>query len=139
MIEELELDATLENLDRVNEFVEQLLEDSDYPPEEKIGLDVAIEEIFVNIADYAYAPHVGKVKITGEIERDQLSITLKFIDEGKPFNPLEKADPDLDLPIEERPIGGLGIFLVKDSVDEINYEYIDGKNVLTIRKKLLKE
>ena len=138
MREELELDATVENLENVNDFLSQLLQEESYNRKDKQGLEMAVEEIYVNIASYAYAPHVGKVKIKGEAEPDGCNIVLQFVDEGKPFNPLEQDEPDFSIPVEERRVGGLGIFIVKAKMDDVKYEYKDGKNILTIRKKLTK-
>ena len=63
-------------------------------------------------------------------------MTLTFIDNGKPYDPLKKADPDITLPANERPIGGLGIFMVKKTMDDVNYEYADGKNILRLKKNI---
>jgi anti-sigma regulatory factor (Ser/Thr protein kinase) len=93
---------------------------------------VAAEEIFVNIANYAYPPgETGDVFIS--VKGDAV---LRFEDTGQPYNPLEKADPDLDVPLMEREIGGLGIYLVKNLMDKVEYEHTGGKNVLTITKSL---
>ena len=101
----------------------------------KAKLDIAVEEIFVNIAHYAYAPDEGEVVI--ELERLPLEpniISIKFTDWGVPYDPLAKPDPDITLGAEERQIGGLGIFIVKNTMDDMKYEYKDRHNILTIRK-----
>ena len=87
-------------------------------------------------ACYAYAPKTGEVKIDIAVNREPLTVTISFTDGGRHYNPLETEEPDLNLSAEERQIGGLGIFLVKKNVDEVKYEYIDNKNVLTVFKKL---
>ena len=99
-------------------------------------LDIAVEELFVNIANYAYVPDTGKATIRLEINEEPLSVSITFIDNGVPYDPLAKADPDITLSAEERAIGGLGIFMVKKSMDDMFYEYKDSQNVLTIVKKL---
>ena len=137
---ELTIPALQENLDEVLAFVEEDLTKGSCPEDIRIQIQIAVEEIFVNIAHYAYAPATGEAKITSTLTRetDCFSLTLTFADKGVPFNPLERADPDITLPAEERPIGGLGIFIVKDYMDETHYEYRDGQNVFTIVKKLSK-
>ena len=93
------------------------------------------EELVVNIVDYAY-PEGGDDYLDVEIERDEKRITLCFRDGGVPFNPLDQPPPDLSLPMEQRPIGGLGFFIVTKKMDSVTYEYTGGENVLTVMKKL---
>ena len=97
-------------------------------------LDIAIDEIFGNIVNYAYTPEVGKVTVRLAVDEKTLTASLTLIDSGVPYNPLEKDDPDTTLSAEDRKIGGLGIFLVKKSMDDMRYEYKDGKNILTLVK-----
>ena len=99
-------------------------------------IDIAVEEIFVNIANYAYNPEIGKAEIVVEITEKPVTVAITFEDSGVPYNPLEKQDPDITLNAEERDIGGLGIFMAKKSMDDIEYTYRDGKNILTIKKAL---
>ena len=99
-------------------------------------IDVAIDELFANIANYAYTPDVGPATVRVEVEEDPLTVVITFIDKGIPYDPLAKEDPDITLSAEEREIGGLGIFMVKQTMDEISYEYKDGQNILTIKKNL---
>ena len=139
MKKELELDATLENWDNVKKFVKEMLEETHCKRDDERTLQMAIEEIYINIVNYAYAPNVGKVNIVGIFENDEYSIILQFIDEGKPFNPLEMDDPDFSIATEDREVGGFGIFIVREMVDDISYEYKDGKNILTVKKNLTKE
>ena len=134
--EELTLDATVENLDNVLAFVDKNLEKLDCSPKTQMQIDVAVEELFVNIAHYAYGDATGKATIRFEKTDDPLSASITFIDSGTPYDPLKKADPDVTLSAEERQIGGLGIYMVKKSMDDVKYEYADGKNILTITKKL---
>lgn len=135
-MKEMEIEATLDNFEEVQAFVDEELERLGCSMETQIQIDIAVEEIFVNIAHYAYNPDVGKATIRVEITEDPLSVVLTFMDNGIPYDPLAKQDPDVTLPPEERQIGGLGIYMVKESMDDVKYEYRDGKNILTICKKL---
>ena len=96
----------------------------------------AVDEIFSNIANYAYKPVDGKATVGFADSNENRQVEIVFEDSGKPYNPLKKEDPDVNLPIEERDIGGLGILIVKKSMDEVLYEYKDKKNILTLRKKI---
>ena len=131
---ELTIDATLENLDQVLDFVNQQMELAGCTPKLMNQVDVAVEEIYVNIARYAYHPDVGKAQVRCETGGDPFRIVIGFVDRGRPYNPLEKEDPDVTLSAEKREIGGLGIFLAKQLMDEIEYEFREGENILTLRK-----
>ena len=131
-MKELTVLAKTENLEQVLEFVNGLLEEKNSPMNLVFELDIAVEELFVNIAHYAYTPEIGEATIQVSFEEEDVVIT--FIDRGIPYNPWEKKDPDITLSLEERQIGGLGIYMVKNSMDEVDYAYIDGKNVVTIKK-----
>jgi len=133
-MKELIIDALTENLDAVIAFVTEQLEAVDCSMKAQMQIEVAVEELFVNIAHYAYAPNTGSATIRTEITADTAEIT--FIDSGVPYDPLAKPDPDVTLSAKERQIGGLGIYMVKKSMDDMRYEYRDGKNILTIVKKL---
>lgn len=133
---ELDIDAKLENLDTVMAFVDEQLEEADCSMKAQMQIDLAVEEVFVNIANYAYNPTVGGVTIRVVIEKDPLAVILTFIDEGKPYDPLAKEDPDVKLAAEDRSIGGLGIFMVKKTMDDVEYEYNEGRNILTLKKGL---
>ena len=126
------LDATDDNLSVAMSYLGELL-DIDCSPRARMHLEVAFEEIFVNIAHYAYGNKTGQVEILFDRTDDDLKIT--FIDSGKPYDPLAKPDPDTTLSASERQIGGLGIFLVKKVMDETSYEYKDGSNRFTMVKK----
>ena len=132
----LEIDARIENLDQVMGFVDGILEENDCPMKEMMQIDVAVEEIFVNIAHYAYSPEVGKAVVSASFDSEHAIISVSFEDKGIPFNPLNKEDPDVSLSAEDRKIGGLGIFMVKKSMDDVLYERKDGKNILTLVKKI---
>lgn len=133
---EMIISAKTECLDEVLEFVEGQLEGYDCPVKTKVQLAVAVEEIFVNIARYAYEKDGGTAAIRVEVEGEPIQIAVTFSDGGIPYNPLSRDAPDITLSAEERGIGGLGIYLVKKSMDDIIYEYRDGKNVLTIKKTI---
>ncbi|MBQ9545359.1 MAG: SpoIIE family protein phosphatase, partial [Clostridia bacterium] len=133
---EITLDATDENLATVLAFVEKELEPLDCPSKTLMQIEVAVEEIFVNVAHYAYKPDTGKVRVCIKTTKDPKSISITFVDHGIPYDPLAKPDPDITLASEDRQIGGLGIFMVKKSMDDMKYEYRDSQNVLTLFKKI---
>ena len=131
----LKLEARIENLDQVLAFIEKNLEAADCPVKVQTQICVAAEEIFVNIASYAYAPATGDAVISMAAADGTAEIV--FRDRGVPFDPLAREDPDVTLAADKRQIGGLGIYMVKKSMDEVIYRYENGENVLTLRKKLL--
>ena len=133
---ELTIAATVENIEAVTDFVNEQLEALDCPMKAQIQIDIAIDELFGNIAHYAYNPEVGDATVRVEVVENPLSVIITFIDNGVPYDPLKKDDPDTTLSAEERAIGGLGIFMVKKTMDDITYEYKDGQNILKIKKKL---
>lgn len=129
--------AHQDQLEQVQRFVEEQVEQYNCPAKVKFQLAVAVEEIFVNIAHYAYHPQqVGTATIRCCVGGDPLQVTIQFLDNGKPFNPLAKEDADITLSAEERRIGGLGILMVKRSMDAVDYTYENGNNVLTIKKSI---
>ena len=135
-MKELTIAATVENIETVTSFVNEQLEALDCPMKAQIQIDIAIDELFGNIAHYAYNPDVGSATVQVEVTQDPLAVIITFIDNGVPYDPLAGADPDITLSAEQRTSGGLGIYMVKKSMDEITYEYKDGKNILSIKKKL---
>ncbi|MBQ0083279.1 MAG: ATP-binding protein [Clostridiales bacterium] len=135
-MKELTVKATVENIDAVTDFVNEQLEALDCPMKAQMQIDVAIDELFSNIAYYAYNPEIGEATVRVEVTEDPLAVRISFIDNGVPYDPLAKADPDITLSAEERDIGGLGIYMVKKTMDDITYEYKDGQNILTIKKHL---
>ena len=130
----LTVDATNDNLHEVMAFVDTFLEENDCPMKAQMQLDLSVEEIYVNIANYAYDGEIGKAEI--EISKVANEITITFKDSGVHYNPLEKEDPDVTLSAEERKIGGLGIFLVKKNVDSVFYSYENNQNILTLKKRI---
>lgn len=132
---ELTIDATIENVAAVTAFVDGQLEQLDCPVKTQMQVDIAIDELFGNIANYAYNPEVGVATVRVEVTDDPLAVVITFIDNGVPYDPLAKADPDITLSIEKRDVGGLGIYMVKKTMDDISYEYKNGQNILRIKKK----
>lgn len=131
---ELTVEATPENIPVITAFVDELLEQYDCPMKAQAQIDIAIDELFGNIVRYAYHPEIGSATVQVEVMKEPLAVVITFIDQGKPYDPLAKEDPDVTLSAEEREIGGLGIYIVKQSMSEITYEYKDGRNILKIRK-----
>ncbi|MDO4869922.1 MAG: ATP-binding protein [Bacillota bacterium] len=136
--EELEIEADIENLPEVMSFIEKRLEKTDCSLKDINQISVAAEEIFSNISHYAYAPETGAAYIRVETSEDPITVTLTFMDGGMPYDPLSKEDPDVALSADEREIGGLGIFLVKNIMDDIEYKYENGKNILILKKEIQK-
>lgn len=128
------LDAVLSNLDQALAFVDAALEELECPMKLQMQVDLAVEEAFVNVANYAYGAGTGPVTLSTMAKKETGTLTVSLTDNGTPFNPLEREDPDLSLPAEEREIGGLGIFMVKKNMDEVGYDYKNGQNILTMRK-----
>lgn len=126
--------AEVDNLDNILGFVDKILEENDCPMKEQMQIDVAVEEIFVNIAQYAYDAKGGNATLSCEIGENPRQVVLTFIDSGIPYNPLAKEDPDIHMAAEKRAIGGLGIFMVKKTMSEMKYEYTDEKNILMLKK-----
>lgn len=135
-MEELTINATVENIEKVTAFVDEQLETLNCPMKVQMQIDIAIDELFGNIAHYAYNPEVGPATVRVEIADNPMAVIITFIDNGIPYDPLAKEDPDVTLSAEERGIGGLGIYMVKKSMDDISYEYKDGKNILKIKKNI---
>lgn len=133
---ELEIEAERDNLPQVLSFIEQHLEEVGCSMKAQMQISVAAEEIFINIANYAYAPEIGKATVMIEVSEDPITVSITFMDNGKPFDPTKKTDPDISLSAQDRQIGGLGIFMTKKMMDDVSYEYKDGKNILKIEKNL---
>ena len=140
-VRQMKTQADERNLSKVTSFIEEALEGAGCPMKMIMQILLAVEEIYVNICHYAYKPGTGDAFIRVEIDeksRDEASsgkrVMITTIDQGQPYDPLKKEDPDVTLSAEERKVGGLGIFLVKNIMDEVLYEYRDGSNVLTMIK-----
>ena len=135
-MDELVIEKKKKNLPKVISFVNEHLEAADCNMRTQIQIDIAVEELFINISSYAYDPEIGTAVVQVTVTDEPLSVEITFIDNGRQYDPLAKEDPDITLPINKRKKGGLGIFMVKKSMDDIHYEYADGKNILTIKKNL---
>jgi anti-sigma regulatory factor (Ser/Thr protein kinase) len=135
-MKELTIDATLDNIPVVTDFVSEQLELLDCSMKVQIQISIAIDELFSNIARYAYNPKTGSATVQVEVTDEPLAVVVTFIDEGKPYDPLAKEDPDITLSAEEREVGGLGIYMVKKSMDDVTYEYKEGRNILKIKKSI---
>lgn len=133
-MKEITLDATIENVRTLTDLIDEWLESLDCSMKAQMQIDVAIDEIFSNIANYAYKEGTGLATVSYDFSDGKAVISFK--DSGTKFNPLEKEEPDVSLSVEEREIGGLGIFIVKKTMDEVKYAYVDGENVLTIVKTI---
>ncbi|SKB71521.1 Anti-sigma regulatory factor (Ser/Thr protein kinase) [Lachnospiraceae bacterium] len=131
-MKELSIEAKKDKLNDVLAFIDTELEIMGCSMKSQMQIDVAVEELFVNIASYAYEGDDGNAFIKIDTDPDNSKATITFIDEGVPYDPLKKEDPDVTLSAEERPIGGLGIFIVKKTMDDVIYTHEDGKNILTI-------
>jgi len=127
-------DAEVDSLPEVMSFIDGFLESVDCSMKAQMAFDLSVEELFVNIAHYAYPDSDGQAEISICKNGDVVSVTLK--DRGIPYDPLKKPDPDITLSVKDRQIGGLGIFLVKKNMDSVEYKYEDGHNILTIIKRI---
>ena len=135
--EVIEVEAVAGNLDQVTGFVEEQVLQMGCPPKLAMQIILAVEEAFVNVVDYAYAPKIGMCRIaveTAQLDEGRGDAVITFIDSGKAFNPLLKENPDITLSVDERQIGGLGIYMVKEIMDSVVYEYKDAENHLTMVK-----
>ena len=134
---EITVSASIEQIQSVTDFVNEQLEALGCSNRVRVQVDVAIDELFSNIARYAYAPDKGPATVRVDVEEKPLSVIISFIDHGRPYDPLATEHPDTTaLPAKDRPIGGLGIFIVKKTMDNVSYSYKNGQNILTIRKKI---
>ena len=128
--------AKIESLSAVLGFVEETLEGFDCPLKTQTAICVAIEEVFVNVAHYAYPQSDGDMSLHIGFDEDSRNVTFRMTDKGVAFDPLTKPDPDITLSAEDREIGGLGIFIAKKTMDSLAYAYENGENVLTMTKKI---
>ncbi len=135
-VKELTVKATVENISAVTRFVDEQLKELGCPLKTQSQIDIAIDELVNNIASYAYAPGTGDLTVRFEFDEKTRTAAITFIDSGTPFDPVAAEDPDVTLAAEERGIGGLGIFLVKKTMDKVSYRFLDGRNMLRIEKKI---
>ena len=127
--------------DKSGEIIECLMSSPDMPTDEdlRFKLRLSIEETVENVVQYAYKDSIGWMEVETNLDDKALMLTVTLKDAGKPFNPLEMPDPDITLSVEEREIGGLGIYLCKQLMDEVTYRYEDGCNILTMKKNIAKQ
>jgi len=135
-MKEITVKALIENVEVVTNFINEELDKLNCEQKAKAQIDIAIDELFSNIANYAYNPEIGEATVRFEVCDKPLSVTITFMDNGVPYDPLSKEDPNVSLLAEERDIGGLGVFMVKKSMDSVEYEYKDNKNILRIKKNI---
>ena len=135
-MKELTVAAKIDSISVVTDFIDAQLEALDCPMKAQMQIDIAIDELFSNIAYYAYPEAEGEVTVRFELLESPRAAKISFIDSGIPYNPLTAEEPDTSLSAEERGIGGLGIFMVKKSMDALDYAYRDGRNILSICKQL---
>jgi len=135
-VNEWTFEATIDNIPSMIDRVNEQLESLDCPMKAQMQIDVAMDEVLANIASYAYGSGTGEATMRFEFEPDTRMVSITFIDSGIPYDPLAKPDPDVTLSVEQRDVGGLGIFLVKKTMDDMTYAREDGRNVLTIRKRI---
>lgn len=133
-MKEITVDATIDNVQTITDFVDERLEEMNCPVKAQMQIDIVIDELCSNVARYAYSDRTGKVTVSVDTVDKPMKVWLTFTDEGVPYNPLAKEDPDITLSAEERKLGGLGIYMVKKMMDEFRYEYKDGKNIVTVCK-----
>jgi anti-sigma regulatory factor (Ser/Thr protein kinase) len=128
--------AKTQALTDVIAFVEQTLEKHECSMKNQMAICVAIEEVFVNVAHYAYGDGEGDVRLDISFDEQTRDITFRLVDKGVAFDPLAKPEPDITLSAEEREIGGLGIYITKKTMDQVSYAYENGENVLTMKKRI---
>lgn len=135
-MKEITLRAIAENIPQATAFIDEQLEALDCSMKAQMQIDVAIDELFSNIVHYAYDNEPGDAALRFDFSPADRVASITFLDSGKPFNPVEYSDPDIHLSAEERTVGGLGIFLVRKTMDQMDYRYENGKNILTIHKHI---
>ena len=133
-MKEITVPANLDNIAVVTKYINVELEAAGCSEHDRIQIDVAVDEVFGNIAKYAYGQEEGTATVRVDVSGDPSAVSITFIDQGIPYNPLENKAPDTTLKAKERQIGGLGIFMTKRIMSDVNYEYKDESNQLTIRK-----
>jgi len=131
-MERVTVPALVDRVDDVFALIDEAMINAGIEVKMQNNIRIAAEEIFVNIASYAYPEGEGEVAVS--VSADENSIVIEFADSGTPYDPLVKADPDITLSADERDIGGLGVFMVKKMMDSVEYRYEGNKNVLTIKK-----
>jgi len=136
MKEEKTFPANVNALSEVQGFFDNALEQLSCPIKTQLAISVVIEEVFVNIASYAYPKGGGNAVASFEFDPESRTATFEFRDNGIPFDPLKQKEPDITLSAEERGIGGLGIFITRKTMDNVEYRYENSENILTMKKKI---
>jgi anti-sigma regulatory factor (Ser/Thr protein kinase) len=135
-MKELRLKATEHNIETATEFINRALDDAGCSDNDRALMDIALDELFCNIARYAYGNKDGNVTVRYEFDEKKKAAIVTLVDSGIPFDPLQKEDPDVTLSAEDRKIGGLGIYMVKKIMDAVEYKYEDGHNIIRIIKNI---
>ena len=135
-MKQITMEAEVQNIQKIIDFIDNALDEWGATVKTKYQIDVAADEILVNISHYAYQPQTGDVTVRLDLDEATRMLTIVFTDSGMPFDPLQKPDPDVTLPKEERQIGGLGIFIVKKIMDAVDYLREGGRNILTLHKQI---
>ena len=135
-MKEMTLPAAKESIPRMTAFIDGQLEAAACPVKAQLQIDLVLDEVLSNIAAYAYGAGPGEVTVRFDLEDASRTASITFLDSGCPFDPLARPDPDVTASAEERDAGGLGIYLVKKTMDDVQYRYEKGRNVLTVRKRL---
>ena len=125
----------ISELDRIHLTVEELLGKWELPPAMGFSLDLVLEEAFTNVVKYAFDDNLDH-QIVLEFELNDNRLEIRLIDEGLSYDPTQKSDPDIDAPVEDRQVGGLGIFLIKQFMDSVEYQRKDNKNYLILTKQI---
>ena len=134
--QEITVDSLTGNIDVITAFINEELEAHECAPKARVQIDIAADELFANIVHHAYASSVGTATVRVAVSEEDRTARITFIDSGAPFDPLSAPEPDISLPVEQRGVGGLGLYLVKKTMDDLVYEYKDGKNNVTIVKSI---
>ena len=130
------LDATIENVETITGLIDEKLEEAGASMKAEMQINIVIEEIYSNIAKYGYASGKGDATVTLDILQDPLRAEITFINSGEPYDPLAQEDPDIHAALDDRPMGGLGILIIKKTMDDVSYEFKDKQNILTVVKAL---
>lgn len=133
---EYTIPAELGELERVKSYLEELLVETPSSKEERMAIEVSVEEIFVNIVKYAKISKNSRIELRYDYKKEEQIVTLQFRDEGVCFNPLQSEEPSIQEELTGREPGGLGIYMVRNMMDDVHYEYYGGKNILTLEKRL---
>lgn len=134
----MEIPAIIENLDKGLDFIIEGIEKAKLDKKAIYQIKLACEEVIVNVINYAYPNSQGDIVLSYEIDEDNKEIIIVISDFGMPYNPLLNEDPDINLPMEEREIGGLGVYMVRNIMDRVEYAWEAEQNVLTMRKSYKK-